>query len=104
MRRTKFSTVSLLNQIFGETEQYENLKQNPRSPEFQTTKAKIEVKLLVEWEKAKTAIKEIEERSVKASEDLQLIPIDADKHIFTRKKNILSIIRKLKQKFSIKID
>lgn len=104
LRRTKFSTVSLLETVLGRTvlaDEYEKLKSKPGSNKYKIIAAKIEVKLSLEWEKAKYEIRKIEERSVKASADLQLKPIEADKDNYAKNKNIMSLIKKLKQKFTI---
>ena len=107
MRRIKFSTVLLLTKVFGNNvlaTQYEQFKSNPGSLDFKSTVAKIEVKLTIEWEKAKNDIKKIEGRSVRSGKDLQLDPMENDKEDYTKNKNVLSLIKKLQKKFSININ
>lgn len=106
MRRSKFSTVSLLTRVFGNNElanKYEKYKINPGSLDFKLTGAMIEVKLTIGWDKAKEIIKQVEERSVRSNKDLQLEPLESDKQVFIRNKNVLSLIKILQKKFSIRI-
>lgn len=105
LRRQKITTKTILTSLFGNdtlANQYEACKLKGNKEDLKDLVAQIQIKLTLLWDDSKEKLRTMEMDTIKSDSTYLLRPTDDKDYLVVR--NILSLIKKLEDKFNLKLE